>query len=105
MDEKCEDFKVSVLSAEYGRYTYSPEQGGVRVGFAADAGRAAFDPAAAKRKLGGKQRSVKARKFRFSAAIFLFALFLFAVIFAFTYLHLDRFKEKEVTFSQNAGSP
>ena len=101
VDEKCEDFKVSVLSAEYGRYTYSPEQGGVRVGFAADAGRAAFDPAAAKRKLGGKQRSVKARKFRFSAAIFLFALFLFAVIFAFTYLHLDRFKEKEVTFSQN----
>lgn len=101
LDEKCEDFKASVLSAEYGRYSYSPEQGGVRVAFAAETGRAPFDLAAAKRKMGGKQRSVKARKFRFSAAIFLFALFLFAVIFALTFLHLNYFKEHEVTFSQN----
>ncbi|MGN0818143.1 MAG: leucine-rich repeat domain-containing protein, partial [Candidatus Coproplasma sp.] len=99
LSSECYDFKIEVISAVYGDYAYSAANGDVRVDFNGDKNQC--DLSAVKSKLGGKKLSVRYRKMGFSALLCLCSVVLIAAVVTFTILHINRFKEQEITFSQD----
>lgn len=99
LDDACADFRADVLSAEYGNYSYSPANSGLRVDYVKEEAPRPFDAAAVQKKTGGKNFSLSKRSFRFSLIICLLAVVLVACLFVFVFLHLNHFKNTSDKFS------
>ncbi len=99
LEEACTDFKILLISAEYGRYVYSFSGGNVRVDYAMQSAEAPLSEEDVRKKTGGKPFAVKRRRFGFSALIALLSVLLIGCIFVLTYLQLDDFKRNETAFS------
>ena len=100
VSEECADFRVTILSARYGRYIYKAKKNGVSVDYApAETDGGGFDETAVKRQMGGRTLSVTRRGFTFSVLMGLAGVILLACLFLFTYLQLDDFKKNADSFS------
>ena len=99
LEDDCADFRANIISAEYGRYSYSPVNSGLRVDYVNEEEVQPFDAAAVQKKMGGKNFCLSKRNFRFSLIICLLAVVLAACLFVFVFLHLNNFKNTSNTFS------
>ena len=97
VDAQCDDFRVEVLAAEYGRYRYLPDAEGVRVEYA-DGKREKFDAAAAEKKMRGHRRTVAVRRYKFSPIICFFSVLLFLCLLVPTVVYLSIFTKTSVSF-------
>ncbi len=98
LHRSCLDFRLKILAAEYGNYTYRMGEDGVYVTYEKRKNKPVIDRQKIEKQLGEKKISVKSRRFGIPAAVGVFAGVVVAAAAITSYVHLKYFKENEDSF-------
>ena len=98
LHSSCLDFRLKILAAEYGNYTYRLGEDDVYVTYEKRKSKPAIDKEKIEKQLGQEGISVKSRRFGIPAAVGVFAGVAVAAAAIISYVHLKHFKENENSF-------